>query len=92
MKVVTLAMMEAQRKKAAQKKRAARREAVLESLKDKGKDDGKGAQKLLTSYVDEVLGMEKPSSPNRVPRSPLFRHLTHGLRRRSLARVLSIRR
>ena len=67
MKVLTLEMMELQRKNAAKKKRAARREAVLESLKNKGVDDGKGAQKLLTSSVDEVLSVEKPNSPNRVP-------------------------
>ena len=39
----------------------------MESLKNNGIDDGKGAQKLLTSYVDEVLGMVKPPTANSVP-------------------------
>jgi hypothetical protein len=67
MKVLTLEMMESKRKNAAKKKREDRRAAVLESLKDKGKDDGKGAQKLLTSYVDEVLAIERPFTSNKIP-------------------------
>jgi len=64
---LTAELMEAQRKNAAKKKRAARREAVLASLQNKGVDDGKGAQKLLASYVDEVLAVTHPYAAIELP-------------------------
>ena len=67
LKILTVEMMEAKRKTAAKQKRAERREAVLESLKSKGTDDGKGAQRLLTSYVDEVLSVPSAFTPLTVP-------------------------
>jgi hypothetical protein len=58
----------------AKKLRADRRETVLASLKLNGIDDGKGAQKLLTSYVDEVLGQVKPPTASKVPQNVTEKH------------------
>ena len=64
-KVVLLAM----KRKAREERREAREKRKLEGadMIPSGVDDGKGAQKLLTGYVDEVLAMSNAPDPLTVP-------------------------
>jgi hypothetical protein len=66
-KLIALAALKRKAREERREERQKRREHGAKMLEETGVDDGKGAQKLLTGYVDEVLSMVNAKDPLTIP-------------------------
>jgi hypothetical protein len=67
MRILVVQAMKAEKKNRNRKLRERRKKEMETLMANTGVDDGKGAQKLLTTYVDEVFGIEKAPTPLLIP-------------------------
>ena len=67
MRILVVQAMKAEKKNRNRKLRERRKKELMTLMSNTGVDDGKGAQKLLTTYVDEVFGVEKAPTPLAIP-------------------------